>query len=391
MEKFDVIVIGGGAAGMMCGIESAKRYRKTLVIEHNKQIGNKILISGGGRCNFINREVEPSRFTSENKHFNKSALSRYTQWDFIDLVESHKIDYYEKTLGQLFCTKNSREIIKMLLLEAEKAEMHLKTDTKVQKVEKIADNQYQIVTNKGEFECESLVIATGGLSFQNRGATDFSYRIATQFELELVEPEPGLVPITLDPNKNLDFTSLSGISFFARVFSNKASFKESVLFSHKGMSGPAILQISNYLDVGDKFFIEIEPEKNIPAKIEYKRRSKSLFSNILSEYLPERLAKEFVGFYSFDKPLNQFNDKEFDVLINHLTKWELQVFGTEGFKKAEITKGGLDTKELSSKTFETNKHKGLYFIGESIDVNGWLGGYNFAWAWSSGWAAGQYV
>lgn len=222
-------------------------------------------------------------------------------------------------------------------------------------------------------------------------ATNFSYQTAKQFDLELIEPKPGLVPITLDPNQNLNFDSLSGVSFFARVYTEKISFEESVLFTHKGLSGPAILQISNYVEIGESLFIEIEPKKNIPEQLEFKRSSKALLSNLLSDFISDRFAKEFCSYYQINKPLNQFNELEFENLINLITNWELKVYGTEGFKKAEITKGGVDTNELSSKTFETKKHKGLYFIGESIDVNGWLGGYNFAWAWSSGWAAGQYV
>ncbi|MDC1068760.1 NAD(P)/FAD-dependent oxidoreductase [Candidatus Kapabacteria bacterium] len=391
MKKYDVIVIGAGAAGTMCGIESAKRGRKTLLIEHNKQIGNKILISGGGRCNFANIGASHQNFISQNEHFMKSALSRYTQYDFISLVESHKIEYYEKTLGQLFCKKSSKEIINMLLSESKKAGLEIITECKVFEIKKNENGGYFLRTQNDEFICDSLVIATGGLSFPNRGATNFSYQIAEQFDLDIVKLRPGLVPLKLDINKNLDFESISGVSFFANATCNGVNFKESLLFTHKGLSGPVILQISNYWNSGDKISINIEPDKNIKANLLSNLKSSLLVKNFLGKYLPAKFADIFCDYFSFNKPIKSMNSKEIDNLISTLENWEIYPVGTEGYKKAEITLGGINTNELSSKTFETKKHSGLFFIGEALDVSGWLGGYNFTWAWSCGWAAGQYV
>jgi hypothetical protein len=391
MEKYDVIVIGGGAAGSMCGIESAKRGRKTLLIEHNKQIGNKILISGGGRCNFVNIGATPEHFISENRHFMKSSLSRYDQYDFINLVEEYKIEYYEKTLGQLFCKKSSREIINLLLSEANKYGLIIKTKTKVLEIKKINDKNYHIRTGEDEFNCNSLVIATGGLSFPNRGATDFAYKIAEQFDLEITKISPGLVPLKLDKNKNFNFELLSGLSINVIAKCNNYEFKEAMLFTHKGVSGPAILQISNYRNNNNSIFIKIEPDKNIPLEIENNSKSSKSIKNFLTQFLPKKFVEEWCNYYNFNKNLNQLNIHEKKKLIDKLNNWELFFTGTEGYKKAEITLGGISTSELSSKTMEVKKHPGLFFIGEAVDVSGWLGGYNFTWAWSCGWVAGQYV
>lgn len=391
MISKDVIIIGAGAAGMMCGIESAKAGRNTTILEHNRMIGTKILISGGGRCNFTNKDATHLNYTTANPHYHKSAMSRYTPEDTINLVEQYDIEYYEKTLGQLFCRKSSREITSMLESEAEKYGLEIKTRTKVLEVEKQENGRYFVRTDSGDFNCESLVIATGGLSFPSRGATDFSYKIAKQFDLKLTEPKPGLVPLRLDKDKNLDFRSLRGISFFAEVYNEEISFRESVLFTHKGMSGPAILQISNYMNDRNKFYIKIEPTKNIPQFLEDNKNSGSLVKNILSKKITTRFAEEFCKFFEFEKPMKNLNEKEFERLVSVLNEWEITTIGDEGYSKAEITLGGVHPDELSSKTMETRKHKGLYIIGEAVDVNGWLGGYNFAWAWASGWAAGQYV
>lgn len=391
MKTYDVIVIGGGAAGTMCGIEAAKRGRKSLLIEHNKQIGNKILISGGGRCNFINVGTTADNFISENKHFMKSALSRYDQFDFLNLVDEYQIEHYEKTLGQIFCKKSSREIINLLLSEAKKYDLEIKTKTKVFEIKKLADNQYYLRTGEQELECESLVIATGGLSFPNRGATDFAYKVAEQFELKLTNISPGLVPLKLDRDKNIDFESLSGVSIDVKAKCNGREFKEAMLFTHKGVSGPAILQISNYRVGSESIFIEIEPDKNLALEIEENKNSSKSVKNLLANYLPKKFSDIWCDYYDFNKNLNQMNVHEINELINKLNNWEIHFIGTEGYRKAEITLGGLSTDELSSKTMEVKKHKGLYFIGEAVDVSGWLGGYNFTWAWSCGWVAGQYV
>jgi predicted Rossmann fold flavoprotein len=375
----------------MCGIESAKAGRNTTIFEHNRMIGTKILISGGGRCNFTNKDATHLNYTTANPHFHKSAMSRYTPEDTIDLVEQYDIEYYEKTLGQLFCNKSSREITSMLESEAEKYGLEIKTRTKVLEVSKQENGRYKVRTDNGDYNCESLVIATGGLSFPSRGATDFSYKIAKQFELEFTEPKPGLVPLRLDITKNFDFRSLRGVSFFAEVFNEEISFREAVLFTHKGLSGPAILQISNYMNGRDKIYIKIEPYKNIPDFLSENRTSGSLVKNILSKKITARFAEEFCKFFELEKPMKSLSDIEYNRLIENLDNWEVTIIGDEGYSKAEITLGGVHPDELSSKTMETRKHKGLYIIGEAVDVNGWLGGYNFAWAWASGWAAGQYV
>lgn len=391
MISKDVVVIGAGAAGMMCGIESAKAGRNTTILEHNRMIGTKILISGGGRCNFTNKDASHLNYTTANPHFHKSAMSRYTPEDTISLVEKYDIEYYEKTLGQLFCRKSSREINSMLESEAERYGLEIRTRTKVIDVSKQENGRYQVRTDSGDFNCESLVIATGGLSFPSRGATDFSYRIAKQFDLKIIEPKPGLVPLKLDINKNLDFRSLRGISFFAEVYNDEISFREAVLFTHKGMSGPAILQISNYMNDSNKFYIRLEPDQNLPKYFEKNKNSGSLVKNILSKKVTTRFAEEFCRHFQFEKPMKSLDEKEFQRLLDTIDKWEIITTGDEGYSKAEITLGGVHPDELSSKTMESRKHKGLYVIGEAVDVNGWLGGYNFAWAWTSGWAAGQYV
>lgn len=391
MIRKDVVIIGGGAAGLQCGIEAAKAGRNSLVIEHNRMIGTKILISGGGRCNFTNVNAGPNNYTSSNPHFHKSALSRYTPNDFIDLVEQYKIDYYEKTLGQLFCKNSSREIVALLQSEADKYGLVIQTNTKVGEIKKADDGRYFVLTNQGDFSCESVVIATGGLSFPSRGATDFTYRIAEQFDIKLNPPRPGLVPLLLDFNKNLDYKSLRGISFNAEVYTDGISFKEAVLFTHKGMSGPAILQISNYLNGSKQFHIRLEPDLDIPAFFTNERRSGVLIKNLLSGFLSSRFATEWAEYHGFDCSPKQLDDPQFERLLGLLDKWTIAITGDEGYSKAEITLGGVHPDELSSKTMETRKHKGLYIIGEAVDVNGWLGGYNFAWAWASGWAAGQFV
>lgn len=391
MIRKDVIVIGAGAAGLQCGIEAAKAGRKSLILEHNKLIGTKILISGGGRCNFTNINAGPANYTSANPHFHKSALSRYTPNDFVDLVEQYDIDYYEKTLGQLFCRNSSREIVSLLAEEANKYGLEIKTQTKVSEIKKADDGRYFVLTNQGDYSCESVVIATGGLSFPSRGATDFTYRIAEQFDLKITKPKPGLVPLVLDSNKNLDFKSLRGISFNAEVYNDKINFKEAILFTHKGMSGPAILQISNYLDGKKEFNIRLEPDLDLPGYFEKERRSGLLVKTLLSHHLSSRFASEWAEYHNFNCTPKQLNDQEFERLIGLLNKWTIAITGDEGYSKAEITLGGVHPDELSSKTMETKKHKGLYIIGEAVDVNGWLGGYNFAWAWASGWAAGQFA
>jgi len=390
-DIFDVIIIGAGAAGLMCAATAAQRGRNVLVIEHNKKVGKKILISGGGRCNFTNLWIEPENYISKNPNFCKSALSRFNEKDFISLVEKHKIPYHEKTLGQLFCTGKSSEIIDLLLKECEEARVQIRTNCKVRGIGK--GDRFSVQTNTGDLISESLVIATGGLSISKIGATDFGYMIAKQFGLTIIETKPSLVPLTWNKDDLENYSELSGVSVDSIVKCNGNNFRGNILFTHKGLSGPAILQISNYWDKGDEITINLLPEINLSEKIkEWRNESpKSLLMTQMSTILPRRVVQRFIELSNYDKPLNQYNERDIEKVYNLFREWKIIPSGTEGFEKAEVTKGGIDTKELSSKTFETKNNNGLYFIGEVIDVTGWLGGYNFQWAWSSGYCAGQYV
>lgn len=381
--KFDAIIIGAGAAGLFCAIEAGKRGRKVLVLEHNAQVGRKILISGGGRCNFTNQSVKAENFISKNPHFCKSALARFTSKDFIELVEKHKIRFYEKKLGQLFCRESSREIVEMLLAECESAKVLIKTNCSVKNVRK--DEHFLVETNQGSFSCESLVIATGGLSFPKIGATDFGYKIAKQFGLKIVEMRPSLVPLVFAKQ---NFTNLAGISIDSNISTKKNSFRENILFTHRGVSGPAILQISNYWQKEKPISIDLMPEIDALQILEENRNSKQNVDNFLSKFLPNRFAEIFV---KNNKPLNQLSNKDFEEIAEKLNNWQVLFSETEGYHKAEVTLGGVDTNELSSQTMESKKVKGLYFIGEVMDVTGWLGGYNFQWAWSSGFVCGESI
>jgi len=387
---FDIIIIGAGAAGLMCAIEAGKRGRSVLVIEHAEKIGKKILISGGGRCNFTNINTSPQNFISKNPHFCKSALARYTPGNFISLVEKHKINYHEKKLGQLFCDNSANDIINMLQSECDNYGVKIIVNCNVAKVTK--DNAFRIETNQGEFSSDSLVIATGGISIPQMGATDFGYKTAKQFGLKLTDIKPGLVPLSF---KNLKagwkFSELSGISVDSIVSCNNISFRENILFTHKGLSGPAILQISNYWNRGDSITINLLPDRNFGEILIKNKSSRIMLDNFLSGHLPKRFSGKFCEMYFPAKQLYKLNETVFPVIAQKLHKWELRPNGTEGYAKAEVTCGGIDTDEISSKTMECKKVKGLYFIGEALDVTGWLGGYNFQWAWASGFAAGQYV
>ena len=389
MRKFDVVIIGGGAAGLFCGIEAGKRGRKVLVIEHNAQVGRKILISGGGRCNFTNTSVKPENFVSQNPHFCKSALARYTSQDFVELVKKYKIEFYEKKLGQLFCRNSSREIVGMLLKECEINNIEILTNCAVKKVKKT--EFFEIETNQEYFQSDALVIATGGLSFPKIGATGFGYEIARQFNLKLTECRPGLVPMIFADKKIKNFQKLAGVSVEASVLVNKTSFRENILFTHRGVSGPAVLQISNYWKKGEPVMFDLLPQLDAYELLSKNNSSKQNLDNFLSKYLPNRFAEKFIALNFANKPLNQISKKELTEIAEKLNEWETYFSETEGFHKAEVTLGGLSTDELSSQTMETKKVPGLYFIGEIIDVTGWLGGYNFQWAWSSGFAAGNAV
>lgn len=386
--KFDAIIVGAGAAGLFCAIEAGKRGRKVLVLEHNAQVGRKILISGGGRCNFTNRIVKAENFVSNNPHFCKSALSRYTPQDFVELVKKHRIEFYEKKLGQLFCKESSRQIVEMLLEECRRAKVEIRTGCAVGAIEKSDD--FTIETSQGIFKSKSLVIAAGGLSFAKIGASDFGFRIAEQFGLKIVETRPALVPLIFAKGAG-DYKNLAGISIDADVSCGRVAFRENILFTHRGLSGPAILQISNYLQKNKPVSIDLLPEKNALRLLENNGEKRQMLDNFLSRFLPNRFAEIFTERNFANKPVNQLGKKEIEKTAETLNDWRVFFGDTEGFDKAEVTLGGVSTAELSSQTMEAKSVSGLYFIGEVVDVTGWLGGYNFQWAWSSGFAAGQAV
>jgi predicted Rossmann fold flavoprotein len=386
---FDVIVIGGGAAGLFCASEAGKRGRRTLVIEHADRVGKKIKISGGGRCNFTNIYSAPDAFLSSNPHFAKSSLARYTPRDFIALVEKYGIAYHEKKLGQLFCDGSSEQIIQMLVSECRDAGVEIRCNCKVATVSK--NERFQVDTNHGSLVSDSLVIATGGLSIPTLGATDFGYRIARQFGLKIEEPRPGLVPLKLDEGIQQQFASLSGISVDAFVSLGPERFRENILFTHRGLSGPAMLQISSYWKPGSTITIDLLPGINAVELLLENQRSEVELANLLSRRLPKRFAQAWCRVFAPSNPVKQFNAKQLDEIGRQLNGMQVVPAGTEGFRKAEVTTGGVSTDELSSKTMESKKVSGLYFIGEVVDVTGHLGGYNFQWAWASAYAAGQYV
>ena len=384
--RIDVAIIGGGAAGLFCAITAGKRGLKVVVFEHNAEVGRKIVISGGGRCNFTNRTVRPENFISRNPHFCKSALAGYTPDDFIGLVRKHKVDFYEKKLGQLFCRDSSKDIVKMLLKECADAGVRILTAVDVLNVDR--GERFEIDTTAGRFSAENLVIATGGLSFPKVGATGFGYDVARKFGLKIVETRASLVPLVFSGRQ---FKELAGVSVDSAVSSGKISFRENILFTHRGLSGPAILQISNYWSPENEVSIDLVPDVNLAAEFSDNRTSKQLLDNFLSRHLPARFAEEFTARNFENKPVAQMSDKQIRDVVETLQSWKVRFGGTEGYDKAEVTIGGVDTDELSSKTMESKKVPGLYFIGEVVDVTGWLGGYNFQWAWASGFAAGQEV
>ena len=386
---WDVIVIGGGAAGLFCAIEAGKRGRSTLVLEHNDRVGKKIAISGGGRCNFTNVLTTADNFLSANPNFAKSALARFTPQDFIALVERHGIRYHEKKLGQLFCDESSRLITGMLLAECNAAGVSIRLNCKVRKVSK--DSLFTLETNQGELRASSLVIATGGLSIPPIGATDFGYALARQFGLRIRETRPALVPLIFAANRLEELKALSGLSIDALVSTNGAQFRENVLLTHRGLSGPAILQISSYWKRGDAITINLLPDESVREMLAARRQSDVELANLLAQHLPRRFAQAWCSLYAPSRPLNRYSNKELEEIARLLEAWRLMPDGSEGYKKAEVTAGGVDTDELSSRTMEAKRTSGLYFIGEVVDVTGQLGGYNFQWAWASGYAAGQYA
>ncbi|MBD8733105.1 MULTISPECIES: aminoacetone oxidase family FAD-binding enzyme [unclassified Pseudomonas] len=392
MRSTPVIIIGAGAAGLMCALSAAQRGREVLLIDHANKPGKKILMSGGGRCNFTNMYTEPANFLSQNPHFCKSALARYTQWDFIAMVAKHGVLYHEKKLGQLFCDNKSSDILGLLLDECESAGVELRMDTSVQSIEKTADG-YRLQTSLGLLACQSLVVATGGLSIPTLGATGFGYQIARQFGHSVLPTRAGLVPFTITDQLKDICTELSGTSVDCVASCNDQAFRENLLFTHRGLSGPAILQISSFWQPGDTVEINLLPDHDALAWLQQQQaeRPNSELKTLLGEVFTKKMANLLAEHWFVSKPMKQYTPAELQTVANTLGAWQLVPAGTEGYRTAEVTLGGVDTREVSSKTLESLKSPGLYFIGEVLDVSGHLGGFNFQWAWASGYAAAQYV
>jgi predicted Rossmann fold flavoprotein len=400
--QFDVIVIGAGAAGMMCAAQAGQRGRQVLLVDHAEKVGERIRISGGGRCNFTNRNAGPDNFLSQNPRFCCSALAQYGPHDFIKLVERHGIRYHEKTLGQLFCDDSANDIIALLKKECDKGGVQWAKPCEVVKIEhrQAGKRRFDVHTTQGMFDCGSLVIATGGLAAPALGASPFGYQLAEQFGLSILPPKPALVPLALAPEDLQTFKPLAGISFdtLASCKGQPAAFREQALITHRGLSGPAILQISSYWQMQDygkgkkrPVSLNLLPYEDRGAWLGQHRHSRMRLANVLCENLPHRFAHEWAALMDVNRPMTELSNKTIDQVINALRNWQLMPSGTSGYTKAEVTLGGVDTRALSSRTMEVLEVPGLCFIGEVVDVTGWLGGYNFQWAWSSGWVAGQHV
>lgn len=392
MTEADVIIIGAGASGLMCAIEAGKRGRNVIVLDHANKAGKKILMSGGGRCNFTNYSIDPDNFISNNPHFCKSALSRYTQWDFLALIARHQIPYHEREHGQLFCNDSAKDILNMLLAECLEAGVAVRLNTRVDSLAR-TDGRFQLKTSQGDFMGQSLVVAAGGLSIPKMGATPLGYQIAGQFGINVIPTRAGLVPFTLQSEDKDRFAPLSGIAVPCIVSTKQRSFSENILFTHRGLSGPAILQISSYWQAGEAVVINLLPRMNLETELKAKRgqKLKNTLKTILDGYLPKRLISGLLADDILNIALPDLSDRQIQEVANRLHHWTIKPNGTEGYRTAEVTLGGVDCDALSSKTMECKKVPGLYFIGEVTDVSGWLGGYNFQWAWSSGWCAGQYA
>ncbi len=393
MIQRDVIVIGAGAAGLFCAAQAGYRGRSVEVLDHAKRVGGKILMSGGGRCNFTNLYASAENFLSDNPHFCKSALSRYTQWDFIGLVNDYGIAHHEKTLGQLFCDDSAKDIVNLLLSECAKANAKVTTHCEIISIEQNSDG-FAVNTSQRHYQCESLVIATGGLSMPKLGASPFGYKVAEQFGLKVLPTRAGLVPFTLHEQDKAVLAPLSGISLDASAQCNHTRFNENILFTHRGLSGPAVLQISSFWLPGNTVEFDLYPNGNLQAELESQQQQSpdSLLATALSRYFPKRYVQTALPYLGLEnKPLKQHQGKQLEQVAETFHHWQIKPNGTEGYRTAEVTLGGVDTQQLSSKTMMAKDIEGLYFIGEVVDVTGWLGGYNFQWAWSSGWAAGQVV
>jgi predicted Rossmann fold flavoprotein len=392
MKKCDVLIIGAGAAGLMCAIEAAKRGRKVVVLEKTNRPGKKILMSGGGRCNFTNLNIQADCYISHNPHFCKSALSRYTPWHFIQLVEFYRIPYYEKKLGQLFCKNKSSDILEMLLAECQKYDVEIRLEQTITNID-YAEKHFFVFEKNQKYSSKSLVVATGGLSIPTLGSSPFGFKIAEQFQLKVYPTRAGLVPLTFHVEDKEQFQQLAGISLDSIVSNKSISFRENILFTHRGLSGPAVLQISSYWQPGESISINLLPEINLLELFREIRINLPdiQFNRFISEFFPKKFIQYFFDYELLQKPIKSMSGHELSEIIHQLENWTLKPNATEGYRTAEVTMGGVDCNELSSQTFEVKKVPGLYFIGEVIDVTGWLGGYNFQWAWASGWAAGQYV
>ncbi|KEQ18563.1 BaiN/RdsA family NAD(P)/FAD-dependent oxidoreductase [Endozoicomonas numazuensis] len=399
-SDYDSIIIGAGASGLMCALTAGYRGRNVLVLDHANKIGKKIIISGGGRCNFTNLYTEPANYLSNNSHFCKSALARYTQWDFQALVDKYQVAWHEKTLGQLFCDNRSQEIVDLLVSECRDAGVTIRAKASVESIKPSESSGYTLATNMGEFSCQSVVVATGGLSFPTMGATGFGYQVAEQFGHELIEQKPALVPFTMSQVWLKQFAELSGVSSEVIASCNGQSFRENILFTHRGVSGPVILQVSSYWNQGDTVSINWIPGTDIHVWLQScaEQRPKAQTATILSEHMTKRLSHALCEQGQLrlltdkgQKPIAQYTPVQLEELANALENWALKPSGTEGYKKAEVTLGGVDTATVSSKTFESRLQPGLFFIGEVLDVTGHLGGFNFQWAWASGHCAGQYI
>ena len=391
-KDFDVVIIGAGAAGLMCAAQAGYRGRRVLVIDHAKQAGKKILISGGGRCNFTNMDVEPNNYICSNPHFVKSALSRYTQWDFLGLIAKYNVAYHERDFGQLFCDDSAKEIVRILMSECDAANVTVRLRTDIKGIEKV-DSGFVVETPSMNYQCESVVIATGGLSMPKLGATPFGYQVAEQFGLPVFPTKAGLVPVTLHQQDKDALSELSGVSLPVRIESNDGTtFAADMLFTHRGLSGPVVLQISNYWQPGEALSIDLLPSLDVTTSLDEQKQQhpNQSLKNTLATWLPKRFVEVLLEQQKLtDKPLKQLQHKEIAQVIKMLESWQIKPNGTEGYRTAEVTLGGVDTDTISSKTMMCKTVPNLYFVGEVLDVSGWLGGYNFQWAWASGWAAGQ--
>jgi predicted Rossmann fold flavoprotein len=393
IKDTEVLIIGAGAAGLFCAIEAGKRGRRVTVLDHANKAGKKILMSGGGRCNFTNLQVGHDNFISHNPQFCRSALSRYTPDDFIELVQRHKIAYHEKTLGQLFCDNKSKDILNMLLLECATAKVDIQLNTNIITIDVKHDGSFYIKTSRGTFACQSLVIATGGLSIPTLGATSFGYKVAKQFGIKVWPTRAGLVPFTLHPHDKQVLEQLPGISVNCMVTTNKTSFNAALLFTHRGLSGPAILQISSYWQQQDAIEVDFLPDTDLLTLLQISRQKtpNMLLTKFLSEFFTKKQIKIWLPADCFHNTLQACSHKFFAELTDMFKQWHIKPSGTEGYRTAEVTLGGVDCNAISSKTMQAKNQAGLYFIGEVLDMSGWLGGYNFQWAWSSAYAAGAVV